>query len=198
MLGSYIIWSKTFNFSGDTWGINTAKSGVYHRVLDRILNQLYAMQSYHNKLHVIRFDLHVGAYTPDNTMMTTFKRRLFKRLYRRYDFKRIGYVWVREQEKSKNQHYHWALILDGSKVNYPHKTLELAKLVWEEMSGSIWVPDNCYYNVKRGDKEAMGDVVFRLSYFAKARGKGYRPPQTKDYQTSRVKFKEIPVIEECA
>jgi hypothetical protein len=33
------------------------------------------------------------------------------------------------------------------------------------------------------------DAIYRISYLAKVRGKGYRDPQAKDYGTSRLKFK---------
>jgi hypothetical protein len=37
--------------------------------------------------------------------------------------------------------------------------------------------------------EVFADAVYRISYLAKTRGKGYRPAQVKDYSTSRLKVK---------
>ncbi len=36
-------------------------------------------------------------------------------------------------------------------------------------------------------QETLADAVYRVSYLAKTRGKGYRPEQVKDYSTSRLK-----------
>ena len=35
-----------------------------------------------------------------------------------------------------------------------------------------------------------GKAIYRISYLAKTRGKGYRDPQAKDYETSRLKPKD--------
>jgi len=37
------------------------------------------------------------------------------------------------------------------------------------------------------------EYLWRISYFAKGRGKGYKPPQTKNYGTSRIKPKEATI-----
>ncbi|WP_232784864.1 YagK/YfjJ domain-containing protein [Psychromonas sp. MB-3u-54] len=175
--------------NAQTWWVNARKSGVYSSMLKKMIGQLEAMMSYHSKVHAIRFDLKQSVYTEKNTQITTFNRRLFKWLKRHYKLKRIGFIWCREQETAKHQHYHYVLIIDGHKVEKASFVLNKVKQIWQEISGSYWIPKNCYYNLKRNEHAEIQSAVFRISYLAKARGKGYRPPQTKDYGTSRIKLK---------
>lgn len=182
----YLSHSRLFRFGEHDWLVNARGSGCYTHMLKKMLGQFFNMLSHHHRLHVLRFDLHQPTYQADNKRITKFNRNLFKRLQRIYNFKRIGYCWVREQEKAPAPHYHYVLMLDGSKVRYPHKLLIIINEVWTNMSGSFYVPEHCYYNVDRHDLSRLAKVIYRISYFAKGRGKGIRPPQTKDYSTSRI------------
>lgn len=175
------------NFGKNTYWINARKSGVYTTMLKQMISQLEAMIEHHNKVHVIRFDLRQLTPTDNNERITTFNRRLFKWLKREYSLTRIGFNWCREQETAKQQHYHYVLMLDGNKIDRPAKVLSKVRSTRENMDGSYWLPKNCYYNLVRGEHKEIQKAVFRISYLAKARGKGYRPPQTKDYSTSRLK-----------
>ena len=44
-----------------------------------------------------------------------------------------------------------------------------------------------YFIDKHNYKEVRAEAIYRISYLAKIRGKRYRDPQAKDYQTSRLK-----------
>ena len=182
----HISHTKTVTINNQTWWVNSRSSGLYSDMLQKMLNQLFVMLEYHSKVHVIRFDLHQPTYTETNNRITQFNRRLFKWIKSNYEVKRIGYIWVREQETSKQQHYHYALILNGHKVNYPQKIIQRVGEIWERMSGTDYTPKNCFYNIGQ-DEDTLQDAVYRISYLPKARGKGYRPDQTKDYSTSRLK-----------
>ena len=185
----YVTKTNVVTMNGQTWWINARSSGVYSAMLKKMIGQLEAMLSYHSKINVIRFDLRQEVYTDKNTQMTVFNRRLFKWLKRHYKLKRIGFIWCREQEKAKHQHYHYVLIIDGHKVEKARLIANKVKEIWESLSGAYWLPKNCYYNLKRNQYKEIQNAIFRISYLAKARGKGYRPPQTKDYGTSRIKPK---------
>ena len=54
--------------------------------------------------------------------------KLTKRLKRKYKLCRVGYIWVREQEKSKHQHYHLVLMIDGNKEQFFDEILKIATL----------------------------------------------------------------------
>lgn len=63
--------------------------------------------------------------------------------------------------------------------------LDAAIHVWERLTGiHPHKPENPYYLVKRGDGSRYPDLIKRLSYLAKSRGKGYKASQSKDYGAS--------------
>lgn len=188
---SYIIHNEAIELNGNTWWVNSAKSGLFSHAIKSMIGQVDAMLSHHSKILVIRFDLRMYEYTDDNSIMTAFNRKLHKWLKRKYKLSRVGYIWCRELETAKQQHYHYALIIDGHKVCYPGEILLKVKEIWEQhLDGSEYTPKNCFYNIKRNDYVSIQNAIWRISYLAKARGKGYKPAQTKNYGTSRIKPKD--------
>lgn len=186
---AYITKDKAITVNGRTWWVNSKGSGLMSHAIKAMINQVDAMLSHHSKILTVRFDLHIYHQTSDNEIITIFNRRLFKWLKRKYDFKRIGFIWCRELETAKRQHYHYVLMVDGHKVRHPIEMLLKIKEIWEQhLSHSLeYTPKNCYYNVKRDDYETIQAAIWRISYLAKVRGKGYKPDQTKNYVTSRIK-----------
>lgn len=189
---SYIVTSPLIEFNGEWWEIDTRTSGIYHDMMQAILGQLFAMLSHHNKVLIFRFDLHCPDHTSTNKNITDFLRRLSRRVIRHYELTRFGYCWVREQEKAKQQHYHFALMLDGNKIQKPSLIWEMVKTIWGFMDGKYWLPENAYYRLTRENRHQTQEAIKRLSYLAKGRGKSYKPHQTKNYGTSRIKPKEAP------
>ena len=169
------------------WWVNAAKSGLIVKLMRAILGQVEAMLSNHSRVMLIRFDLRMESYTPDNKIITVFNRRLFKWIKAQYGVSRIGFIWCRELERAKRQHYHYALMIDGAKVNYPNSITKKVIQIWSELSGSAYVPKNCYYTLKRDCLESQQEAIYRISYLAKARGKGYKDAQAKNYGASRIK-----------
>jgi len=188
----YITNDKAITVNGNTWWVNSQGSGLIKHSINAMVKQVDAMLSHHSKIQIIRFDLRVYEYTENNVMITVFNRRLHKWLKRNYNLKRIGFIWCRELETAKKQHYHYALMIDGHKVNYPYDVTIKVKEIWQQLDGSEYFPDNCYYNIKRNDYESIQGAIWRLSYLAKARGKGYKLDQTKNYAVSRIKPKNQP------
>lgn len=180
---------KLIYFNENLWRINTAKSGIYIDMLKPMLQQLFTMLEHHNKLLVVRFDYHQDHKSKSSKEVSDSLNKLIKRLKRKYKFSRVGYVWVREQEKKKHQHYHLVLILDGNKIQHSFEVLKIAEQIWQdqEMGNTFSIPLNPYYHFTRGDMKMLRQVIWRISYLAKGRGKGYRSPQAKDYSTSRIK-----------
>ena len=103
----------------------------------------------------------------------------------------FGYHWTREQERAKKQHYHVVVILDANKVSYPSKINEFILEMGNTLAMRPWIPENCFYRFKRNEHDKKQGAIWRMSYLAKARGKGYKPPQTKNHASSRVKPKQI-------
>jgi len=182
-----ITYESEFNLNAKTYMVNSAKSGLYVEILTKIIEQFEIAQSNWGRVFVLRFDLHQPFFREDSKHLTAFMRRLFPKLKRRYSFREIGYAWAREQERSKSQHYHFVLFLDGNLIRHSSKISKMIKEAWEIPSGGFHVP-----TIKRpfhfvSNEEIAQEVIYRVSYLAKTRGKGYRPPQAKDFSCSRMK-----------
>ena len=183
-----IMFDDTFTHKERTYKVNSATSGLYVEILQRIIEQFEMALTKWKRVFVLRFDLHSHSNTKDNKQMTTFRNRVFKKLKREYGFKEIGFCWVREQERAKSQHYHWVLFLDGDLIRHSKRINEIIKRAWEAPNGNYFMP-----TIKRpfyfADSEQIAQAaIYRVSYLAKPRGKGYRDKQVKDYQCSRMKL----------
>lgn len=162
--------------------------GCYLEILTALKSQLDAMLSHHGKVLFIRVDIRQRDYTADNEPMSEFMRRLKKRLSRRYKTSRIAYLWAREIEKSKHQHYHLILMMDGDKVRHPARIIadiEYLSDVWDWPKP--FTPKRCYYLIKRDDADTYDKAFYRGSYLAKTRGKGYKATTANNYGRSNIK-----------
>ena len=182
------VFRKHYFFNDNLWRVNARKSGIYTEMFKPMMEQLFTMRQHHNKLLVVRFDLHQSHATENSDHVSRFMDKLKKRVIRKYKLCRVGYIWVREQEKSKHQHYHLVLMIDGNKEQFPDDILKIAEQIWHDqnMGYTFSIPPNPYYYFKRNDIGKLKMVIWRISYLAKGRGKGYRLPQVKDYSTSRI------------
>lgn len=178
--------------NGNHYRVNVKKSGLYVEIIEKLIDQFETACQKWPRVFVLRFDLHCHFYSPDNRRQTTFRDRLFKRLQREYGFKQIGYCWVRERERAKAQHYHWVLFLDGNLIRHSSRINKLIKNAWEDVTGAYHVPVIKHPFYFGEASQIAEDVIYRVSYLAKARGKGYRADQAKDYQCSRMK-PQLPV-----
>jgi hypothetical protein len=145
----YITKDKAITVNGNTWWVNSTGSGLITHVIKSMINQVEAMLSHHSKIHIIRFDLRVIEYTENNEIMAVFNRRLHKWLKRKYNLNRVGFMWCRELETAKQQYYHYALIIDGHKVNYPYEIINKVKEVWRQLDGSEYFPDKLLLQHKK-------------------------------------------------
>ncbi len=179
--------------SGQILNINANhKNGCFVEMLERIKHQMDAMLSHHSKVLIIRFDLHVNHYQSNNKLISDFVRKLRKKLKAKYKLSRLGYIWAREQEKAKRQHYHFALLIDANKVRHPKNVIQLIETIWQKwLLPKHFTPKNCYYIVNRSDTQAYQTAYYRLSYTAKERGKGYKSKAANDFSASRIHAKPI-------
>ncbi|MDC2888515.1 YagK/YfjJ domain-containing protein [Psychrosphaera algicola] len=128
---------------------------------------------------------HVKAYTPDNSIFSNFIKRLKKRLEFHYGSTDFGYVWVRECSNNGNIHYHLVWMIDGDLARTPH-------YIHTQME-EAWASTNGYFSYSKYHfidcRESLENALYHGSYITKARTKGVRPDQTKDYGSSRLAFK---------
>jgi hypothetical protein len=174
---------------GETIKVNAGvNKGIYREIIERFVSQLDIALCIHKRLLVLRFDLHLNKYSKDNKVISRFMNRLKQWLNRNYGLQNVGYIWVREQEKSKRQHYHLALMLDENKIRHPKRLNAQIKEMWLPY-GHMPTVKKPYFNIntiKANYKTVREEIILRVSYLAKVRGKRYRDVQTKDYQTSRL------------
>jgi hypothetical protein len=83
------------------------------------------------------------------------------------------------------------VLLDGHKVNYWASLFGVVERAWREVGGGTM------HGVKtvllaREDSHTLREVIYWLSYLAKARGKGYKAEQAKNYGASRIPLKDKP------
>jgi hypothetical protein len=183
-----IIYDDTFTHNGETYKVNPAKSGLYAEILKAIIEQFQIVQKKWKRVFVLRFDLHAHAFSKDNRRISAFRKRLFQKLKRHYGFKDIGFCWVREHERAKAQHYHFVLFLDGRLIKHSSKIIPIIKAAWEDGTGTYTVPYISHPFHFADSEDIIEKAIYRVSYLAKPRGKGYRPAQTKDYNCSRMKI----------
>jgi hypothetical protein len=185
-----VIFEDTFTHNGKAYRVNSSKSGLYAEILKPIIEQFEIGLAKWNRVFVLRFDLHTHVFTKDNSRITAFRKRLFQKLKRYYGFKEIGSCWVREQERAKSQHYHCVLFLDGNLIRHSSIINEMIRAAWDDGTGTYTMP-HIKHPFHFVDREGITqEAIYRVSYLAKPRGKGYRPPQTKDFQCSRMKAME--------
>lgn len=181
-----------FNYQGVVYPVPDGHLGWYRDILVACLGQLDAVLSYTSKAFVLRFDCHMTGFCDNNALIATFRRRLFKKLGRHYPDLLVGYLWVREIEKAKSQHYHFVFLVDAERIPTANVFLMAATHVWERLTGiHPHIPKSPYYLVNRGDRSQHAELIKRISYLAKERGKGYRSAQAKDYGASRIKIRAV-------
>jgi hypothetical protein len=184
--------SRYLTINNEELEINASSEfGVYVEIMEKIVEQLDACYRIHKRVCVILFILQHRETSQNNDDISRFMNVIKQWIKRRYKTKKIGSVWVREWEKAKakSHHYHCALFVDGDVVNKSFIILQAIKSKWFK-HGNVPVNklDNPHYNIRKENyKEERDAVLWRLSYYAKIRGKGYRNPQSSDYQASRLK-----------
>ena len=178
----------------------TKKSGCYVEILEAIIRELVAMLSIHSKVLAVRFDVSLHDYTSDNGVISRFLKSLRRWIERNYNSK-LGYVWVREHDTAKKQHYHFLVIVNGDKacLASAYKIFERAEKIAEIQQQHISRIWRCKDNtmVRRGDTKAFGKVIERGSYLAKERTKGkHKGVYSNNYSGSEIKpnSEKLPLV----
>ncbi len=166
-------------------------SGYYHEIIETAIKQLDTMLCYFSIVLVLRLDLRLKSYSPNNKVMSQFSSRMLQKIKKTYG--KVAYIWVREQDKADQQHYHIAYFLNGHKIAHPSKLIDLLKVIWDRVSGggSLYVPKNCFYQLstnQEGFYEIFKEAVYRISYLAKCYSKRRVSQSIKNYSASRLVY----------
>lgn len=145
------------------------------------------MLNRNSKVIAIRLDIHVPERTKLNTNIGLFMDYLRHFILRTYSSKDVGFIWVREIEKAKKQHYHLCVYVDGNKIRTSYKIVEWAENYLKARRMSCYRPDNTFMMVYRNDKQSIDNAAYSMSYLAKLRGRGYAEKYVKNYSSSRLK-----------
>lgn len=168
-------------------------SGYYYDILKSTLKQLDVMLCKFSKVLVVRLDLRLKEYSKNNKVVSQFISALQKKIKSAYG--EFAYIWVREQSKAKQQHYHLAYFFNGHKIAHPSKVITFIQSKWENVSagGSVYIPDNCFYQLFTNQPnfyQSFKDAVYRLSYLAKCYSKRRVSQSVKNYSSSRLEYSE--------
>ena len=177
------------SFKGESYPINThaGEFYCYSEILEVGIRELNSMLFWHSKVLAIRLDVHANENTKLNSNISLFVDNLKKFIMRTYSTKRVGYVWVRENSSSKNQHYHLHLFVDGNKVQTSYKINNFVKKYFDGKRPSYHFPKNCYKMTHRKNKESIDEVIHRFSYLAKVNTKCLVDKNARNYSSSRIK-----------
>ncbi|WP_429108593.1 YagK/YfjJ domain-containing protein [Aeromonas media] len=181
---SYVTYQREYRYAGVLYPINSAKSGCYTDILQRIIEQILLMKSHYGRVLFVRLDLHHQHFGEDNELVSAFIKSARAFVQRRYQTRHLGFVWVREQERAKQQHYHLTLMIDGDVVRHPANLFKVLNESWQRRGGTLSIPKNPFIFIDNED--TLRTAIERASYLAKARGKGYQQGGAHNFGCSQI------------
>ncbi|WP_318518832.1 YagK/YfjJ domain-containing protein [Photobacterium leiognathi] len=175
---SYYLYNKT------VFLVFNNKLNIVEKIQDAICCEVNSMIDKYSRVKTILFNIHVKKYSKNNAVISKFMRSYINRLERKYNT-HIGYIWVREQEKSDKQHYHIAIFIDAKVCKSAWHIINIAKDACQNKQniGTIHRTNNGSYTMYRKDHVSIQTVILRLSYYAKRYSKTLREPKTKRFHT---------------
>jgi len=169
------------------------KDGINYQILDKAIEQLDIMLCKYSRVLATLLNFHVNKYSKNNKVLSDFNKKVIRIVKQKYG-KTLSYIWVREISNSIKQHYHFAYFLNGHKIKHPDLFNDLLMSIWkEEFSGHSSIPKYCFFFIDRNKENYLDTIwgcIYRVSYLAKNFSKEYQNKQTKNYQTSRLKYHE--------
>ncbi|GAD28385.1 conserved hypothetical protein [Photobacterium leiognathi lrivu.4.1] len=174
---SYYLYNKT------VYLVFNNNLNIIEKIQDAICCEVNSMINKYSRVKAILFNMHVKKYSKDNAVISKFMRSYINRLERKYNT-HIGYIWVREQEKSDKQHYHIAIFINAKVCKRAWNIINIAKDACQNIQkiGTIHYVKNGLYTMFRKDHVSIQTVILRLSYYAKRYSKTLREPKTKRFQ----------------
>ena len=165
-------------YQGRLWTV-ISKYQIRKDIMDSIFTVLREFFERRSKLTAIRIELHLKKLTANNAPVREFFTKLRRKLFKQYGKIYHRYIWAREQNQAKAQHYHVVLLVDGQFVKHPSIIEKIARSIW--VYGYFCLPPRPFYHIHRDQIGRFCALVYRLSYLAKAETKGNRPKKVRDY-----------------
>lgn len=160
------------------------KHGINKQIMNSMTNQLLENIEIYSKLLLVRFDVRTYSMTPNNNIISKFKKYALSYLANHYRTV-AAFFWVREQTKNAEQaHYHCYVLVSGHKAKAwgVNRQLIQARDMLPDMD--IWFPENAGYLIRRNNPESLVVALYRISYLAKNYSKELTPRKVKRYQSS--------------
>lgn len=191
----------------NTWN---GKRACYVEPLKLIKREMDAMLSWHEKVLMVKVDIHVHADVvgDTNAIITDYLERMREWVGgKQYNAKRMGYVWVREVSSQNGLHYHVWLMINGKDAKSGHYFIEKSRQIVERHSHRGYrnapyppkskdgIKKEYFYLVKRADDSKYEKAFYHASYLAKERTKDKHnlSIKGKNFSASRITAKTKPI-----
>lgn len=191
---AYLTYEDHYKYAGEYYTINSKSSGCYTSILRKIIERMLAIREQYGRFLMVVFELHHPQFEGDSNMVSAYMKSVRAYVKSRYQMPDSAFVWVREKEQAKGQHYHVTLLVDGDKVRNSlgeHGLSDSLKEIWKRKGGSIH--HSAYHFVD--DDLSFNEAFKHASYMAKGRGKGYQPKGARNLGCSHLKKKLIPELD---
>ncbi|EJB8442495.1 inovirus-type Gp2 protein [Vibrio parahaemolyticus] len=185
-----------YEYKGIQQPIYYYPQGIFLKALTKAYAQLDNLLSYHSRVTVALIQFNQTTQLSHNKHLSKFIQKLKNLCVEHYSIKgeRFGYSWAREEGKEgNNQHYHIAIMIDGSVCNSAYQITQLAKQACLAVSPlySIHAPKRNEFKVQRvGEQQKLRTARMRASYAYKYATKEKVPKGVRRFGNSSIKPKE--------
>ncbi|HGH5996674.1 TPA: inovirus-type Gp2 protein [Morganella morganii] len=205
MNGRYhLIHSQDYTFNGLSYRLlydplKRNNSPIRKEIINAFIKQLRAMQSLYKKSFAFRFDLSVpeGMSISESNMLIRqlfhgLRKQFKKKTWNNQPIKNWAYGWVCEKEKAKQVHYHCWIALPYFQVRTAgfgeSGMIGLISNLWKRLTSDVSRVHLAggRYILKQDDHSSLVNLVERISYLAKDRGKFSSGEGQRIFSTSKL------------
>lgn len=140
------ILTSNYLYQGHLWTV-ISNYQIRKDIMNCIFTVLREFFERRSKLTAIRIELHLKKWTANNAPVREFFTKLRRQLFKQYGKIYHRYIWAREQNQAKAQHYHVVLLVDGQFVKHPSIIEKIARSIW--IYGYFCLPPRPFYHIHR-------------------------------------------------
>ncbi|AAN53467.2 hypothetical protein DIKCMJMK_01479 [Shewanella oneidensis] len=176
---------EDFLYQETLFKVMSFEHGISSSIMSAAIDQLLTALSHYSKILLVRFDLRVYTETPNNSLISKYRKTLLRFLDKKYQSK-AWLFWVREQTpRSDKAHYHCFILLNGHKAKSGWGAFQqVQKACYMHPDTSAWLPESASYKIERNGLKGVESAIHRISYLAKHYSKELTPNKIKRFQTS--------------